>query len=76
MLKLWNDDAGALIAMEWLLVGTILVIGIIPGLVALRNAIAAELQEQANALSPGTCPDPITCTPPTSISVIEVPACN
>jgi hypothetical protein len=44
MLKnLWNDDCGALIAMEFLFVATILVIGIIVGLVAVRNAINAEL---------------------------------
>jgi Flp pilus assembly pilin Flp len=48
--KLWNDDQGALIAMEYLFVATILVIGIIVGLTNLRDAINAELSELANAL--------------------------
>jgi len=47
--NLWNDDCGALISAEFLFVATILVIGIIVGLVAVRNAIVAELDELANA---------------------------
>jgi hypothetical protein len=48
--KLWNDDAGALIASEYLFVVTILVIGTIVGLATVREAINAELGEVANAL--------------------------
>src|ERR1700722_3618215 len=48
--KLWNDDDGALIAMEFLFVATILVIGIVVGLSAVRVAINAELSELANAI--------------------------
>jgi Flp pilus assembly pilin Flp len=48
--KLWKDDCGALIAMEFLFVATILVIGIIVGLTALRSAINAELTELGNAI--------------------------
>ena len=47
--KLWNDDGGALIAAEYLYIATILVIGIIIGLVNVRGAINAELSELANA---------------------------
>lgn len=47
--KLWNDDCGALIAAEYLFVATILVIGIIVGLVSVRNAVNNELAELANA---------------------------
>jgi Flp pilus assembly pilin Flp len=47
--KLWNDDQGALIAAEYLFVATLLVLGIIVGLVNLRGAITAELSELANA---------------------------
>jgi len=50
MRKLWKDDCGALIAMEFLFVATILVIGIIVGLSAVRSAINAELTELANAI--------------------------
>lgn len=50
LLKLWNDDQGALIATEWVFVATILVLGIITGLVAVRSAVIAELDDFANAL--------------------------
>jgi hypothetical protein len=48
--KLWKDDCGALIATEWVFVATILVLGSIVGLVAVRQAIISELTEFANAL--------------------------
>jgi hypothetical protein len=48
--KLWNDDCGALIATEWVFVATILVLGIITGLVALRQAVKSELVEFAQAV--------------------------
>ena len=47
--NLWSDDAGALIAAEYLFVATILVIGIIVGLSGLREAINIELYELGNA---------------------------
>ena len=50
MLKLWNDDCGALIATEWVFVVTILILGIITGLVAVRQAYISELVETAQAL--------------------------
>jgi hypothetical protein len=50
MLNLWNDDAGALIATEWVFVATILVLGAITGLVAVRQAVLSELTEFANAV--------------------------
>ena len=50
MVRLWNDDAGALIAAEWVFVATILVLGAITGLVAVRQAVIAELHDVANAL--------------------------
>ena len=48
--KLWADDCGALIATEWVFVATILVLGVITGLVAVRNAVLAELIDFANAV--------------------------
>jgi hypothetical protein len=48
--KLWNDDKGALISMEYLFVATILVIGVVVGLTAVREAVNVELTELANAL--------------------------
>src|SRR5215831_9472165 len=50
MRKLWNDDCGALIATEWVFVATILVLGIITGLVAVRQAVISELTEFAQAV--------------------------
>jgi hypothetical protein len=48
--RLWNDDAGALLAAEWLLIATILVIGLVPGLVAVREGALDELTDLANAV--------------------------
>jgi hypothetical protein len=48
--KLWADDGGALIATEWVFVATILILGIITGLIAVRQAVISELTEFANAL--------------------------
>ena len=50
IMQLWNDDAGALIAIEFLFVATILVIGIIVGLSGLREAVKTELTELGNAI--------------------------
>src|SRR5262249_32371156 len=47
--KLWKDDCGALLATEWVVLATILVIGIIPGLVAIRKGLLNEMKDIANA---------------------------
>ncbi len=51
MSQLWSDDGGALIAVEWVFVATILVLGVIVGMVAVRNAVNSELAEFANAVT-------------------------
>ena len=48
--QLWNDDQGAVVSSELVLVIGILVFGIIPGLVALRNSVNAALATIGNAL--------------------------
>ena len=48
--KLWNDDRGVLEAIEFILTATVLVLGLVVGLTALRNAITTELEELANAI--------------------------
>ncbi len=48
--KLWNDDCGALISTEFLFVATILVIGVIAGLVLVRDAVVVQLEELACAI--------------------------
>jgi hypothetical protein len=50
MSRLWTDDAGALLAVEWVFVATILILGSITGLVAVRQAIITELEEFAEAI--------------------------
>jgi hypothetical protein len=50
MLKLWDDDGGALLAVEWLFIATILVLGIIVGLTGVRNFTNSGLQEFSNSV--------------------------
>jgi len=48
--RLWNDDEGAILSVEMILVLGILIFGIIPGLVALRNGTIAAFGTIANSL--------------------------
>ena len=48
--RLWDDDQGAVISTELVLVLGILIFGIIPGLVALRNSVIAALTTIGNFL--------------------------
>jgi Flp pilus assembly pilin Flp len=48
--KLWNDDRGVTEAIEFLLTASILVLGLVVGFTALRNAIVTEFEELANAI--------------------------
>ena len=51
MLKaLWNDDCGAILSMELVLIATILVIGLVVGLSELNHAVANELNDVAEAI--------------------------
>lgn len=53
--RLWEDDSAAVISVELILIVTILVFGLIPGLVALRNsgiAVMTTMGNLANALIP------------------------
>jgi hypothetical protein len=49
--RLWSDDCGALLGAEWVFVGTILVLGTITGLVAVRQAVNSELTEFAQSVT-------------------------
>jgi len=52
MLKqLWNDEAGALISIEWVLAATILAIGMITGLHAVQVAVVTELSDTGAAVA-------------------------
>lgn len=48
--SLWNDEAGFIVSAELVLVATILVIGMIVGLVAIRNQVVQELVDIAQAI--------------------------
>ena len=48
--RLWGNDGGALITLEWVFVAAILLLGAVTGLVAVRQAVIAELHDFANAL--------------------------
>ena len=50
MLKtLWNDESGVILSAEIVLVGTILVLGMIVGLVNLQSAVVQELGDLGSA---------------------------
>lgn len=51
LIRLWTEDQGALIAAEIVLVASILVIGVIVGLAAVRDSIVTELADVAQALA-------------------------
>jgi Flp pilus assembly pilin Flp len=49
--KLWNDETGAIVSAEIMLVATILVIGVIVGLKSVRDSVVTELADVAQALA-------------------------
>ena len=48
--RLWADEAGFVISAELVLVATILVIGMVVGLVTVRDAVVQELADVAGAI--------------------------
>jgi len=51
MLKsLWNDENGVILSAELVLIGTILIIGMIVGLVELQCAVVGELSDLGDAI--------------------------
>jgi hypothetical protein len=48
--KLWNDDCGAVISTEYMALGSVVVLGSIGGLAAMRDASVSEMQEYGNAV--------------------------
>lgn len=49
MMKLWNDEAGFIVSAELVLIATILVLGMIVGLVSVRDQVVQELGDVALA---------------------------
>ena len=50
-MRLWNEETGAILSAELMLIASILVIGVIAGLSALREAVVSELADVAQALA-------------------------
>jgi hypothetical protein len=48
--KLWADDRGAVMASELLFLYTMLVVGTVSGLTAMRQAMVSEMVETANSI--------------------------
>jgi Flp pilus assembly pilin Flp len=48
--RLWADDRGAIISVEFILIVAVLVFGLIPGLVALRNSTNAMMATLGNLI--------------------------
>lgn len=47
---LWNDQQGFIVSIELILLSTILVIGLITGMTALRDAVVSELSDVGGAI--------------------------
>ena len=48
--RLWNDDAGFVVSTELILIATVLVIGMLVGLVSVRDQVVQELADVAAAV--------------------------
>ena len=48
--KLWNDECGVIISAELVLIATILVLGMVVGLVELQCAVVGELSDLGDAI--------------------------
>jgi Flp pilus assembly pilin Flp len=55
--RFWNDEAGAVLTAEFVLLATVLGIGLITGIATLRDALLTELADLAAAI---TTMDPST----------------
>ena len=49
--RLWNDEAGFIVSAELVLIATVLVIGMLVGLVTIRDQVVQELGDVADAFS-------------------------
>lgn len=51
MKRFWSDESGAVLSAEIVLLGSVLVIGAVSGLTAVRDSVDSELKDVATALS-------------------------
>lgn len=50
MARLWNDEAGSVIATEYLMLGTVVALGSAGGMATVRDSINEEYAEMGNAV--------------------------
>lgn len=77
--QFWRDDDGAVVSVELILIISILIFGLIPGLVALRNSgisLLTNLGNMANALIPSFTFSGFAITAGTGASVVTVVQVN
>ncbi|QDU99210.1 Flp family type IVb pilin [Lignipirellula cremea] len=48
--RLWNDEVGAVVSIELVLIGTVLLLGVMVGLGALRDSVNNELADVGGAI--------------------------
>ena len=48
--RLWNDEAGFVVSTELVLLATVAVIGLLTGIVAVRDGVVSELSDVAGAV--------------------------
>lgn len=48
--QIWSDDAGFIVSIELILIATIMVIGLITGFTAVRDAVVCELSDVGGAI--------------------------
>ena len=72
--SIWGDESGVIISAELILLMTICGIGLICGMVVLRNAVVTELADVANAVEAMNISDSSsTTTESVGISLVEPP---
>ena len=68
--RLWDDEEGALLSTEYIILGTLLTLGLVVGITAARNSLVTEFEDYAAALttnSPGLNVNPGDATNPTFV---------
>ncbi len=49
--SLWTDECGSLLSSEYILLGSLLTLGLVVGMTAARNSLVTEMEDYAEAIS-------------------------
>lgn len=74
--RLWNDDSGAVLSVEWTLLTGVMVMGVSGGAVAVRDAVNRNMQNMAKSIDALT-PQPNFsgyATPSATVAGVQSPA--